>query len=54
MVIQTTYTHTDLISFVFAPSLLYFCSKYVIRYICFGIRIWSVSALLQISDKKTW
>jgi hypothetical protein len=35
MVIRTTCTHTNLIRFVSAPCALHFCSKSLIRYICF-------------------
>jgi hypothetical protein len=41
----TTFKCTDPISFVSAPSLHHFRSESTIRYICFRIRIRSLSAL---------
>jgi hypothetical protein len=52
MVIQTTYTQTDPISFVSAPNLLHFRSKSTIRYIRFQIHILLLSAPLQIRWKN--
>jgi hypothetical protein len=52
MVIQTTYTQTDSISYVFTPSSLHFCSESAIRYIRFRIRIRSLSAPLRIRWKN--
>jgi hypothetical protein len=47
----TTFKCIVPISFVSAPNSLHFCSESVIRYICFRIRIRSLSAPLRIRRK---
>jgi hypothetical protein len=47
----TIFKHTNPISFVSVLNLLHFCSESVIRYICFRIRIRSLSAPLRIRRK---
>jgi hypothetical protein len=52
IVIRTTYTRTDPISFISAPSSLHFFSKSAIKYNHFRICIQSLSTSLRIRQKN--